>query len=308
MTRSFDGSNGPNWSPRLWSPRLVASENDQMRPVKELEIGLMFWSSGNAEQDLERLRGFGLSAGQLGFPGELPLERSAESWESSLAKYREFAITTAVCSYVGEDYSNVETVRQTVGLVPQNRRAERVARTKEVADIAASLGIGSVACHIGFIPEDRKRPEYQQVCSMVRDICGHLSRHHVDFTLETGQEPADALLAFIDDVGSVNLKINFDPANMILYGMGDPVSALRTLGSRVVSVHCKDGLPPERPGDLGVEKRLGSGKVDYPAFLAALTQIGYKGTLSIEREEPDIERREQDIRHAVNFLGGLLKT
>jgi sugar phosphate isomerase/epimerase len=142
---------------------------------------------------------------------------------------------------------------------------------------------------------------------MVRDICDHLSRNEQNFTLETGQEPADALLAFIDDVGSVNLKINFDPANMILYGMGDPVDALQTVGSRVVSVHCKDGVPPKQPGDLGVEQPLGSGKVDYPAFLGALNQIGYKGILSIEREEPDIDRREKDIRHAVKFLRGLLK-
>ncbi len=262
----------------------------------------MFWSTGNPEQDLARIFGFGLSAGQLGFPGELPLEKSAEDWRSTLAKHPEVAITTAVCSYVGEDYSNVETVRQTVGLVPQNTRKDRVARTKQVADIAALLGIGSVACHIGFVPHDRQGQEYQVVCSMVRDICDHLGRHGQNFTLETGQEPADALMAFIDDVGSANLKINFDPANMILYGMGDPVSALLTVGSRVVSVHCKDGIPPKQDGDLGLEQPLGSGKVDYPAFLEALKEIGYKGILSIEREEPHIERREEDIRHAVKFL------
>src|SRR5437764_14112548 len=99
-----------------------------MRPVKELEIGLMFWSTGNPEQDLERVYGFGLSAGQLGFPGELPVEGSAEGWQSALAKHREFAIMTAVCSYMGEDYSDVETVRQTVGLIRQTRHVERVTR------------------------------------------------------------------------------------------------------------------------------------------------------------------------------------
>ena len=95
---------------------------------------------------------------------------------------------------------------------------------------------------------------------------------------------------------------------MILYGMGDPVTALHTVGSHVVSVHCKDGLPPKKNGDLGVEQRLGSGQVDYPAFLGALKQIGYKGILSIEREAPDKDRRDEDIRHAVKFLRGLLKT
>jgi L-ribulose-5-phosphate 3-epimerase len=278
-----------------------------MRSVREQEIGLMFWTTGNPEQDLARVSGFGLSAGQLGFPGELPLQGAGDRWASALEKNAEFAITTAVCSYVGEDYSDVETVRQTVGLVPQSTRTERVARTKQVADIAAPLGITSLACHIGFVPEDRRSADYQESCAMVADICDHLGASGQNFTLETGQEPADALLAFIDDVGRSNLKINFDPANLVLYGMGDPISALHTVGARVVSVHCKDGVRPDQPGSLGRERRLGSGEVDYPAFLQALKQIGYKGILSIEREEPDIQRREEDVRHAVGFLRDLLK-
>src|SRR3954471_22188679 len=155
-----------------------------MRSVRELEIGLMFWTTGDPEQDLARIFDFGLSAGQLGFPGELALDKSMRTWASALAKHPEFAITTAVCSYVGESYSDVETVRQTVGLIPQGTRAERVARTKQVADIAASLGIKSVACHIGFVPHDRQSQEYRDVCSMVRDICDHLGRHEQNFTLE----------------------------------------------------------------------------------------------------------------------------
>ena len=165
----------------------------------------MFWTTGNPEGDLARVIDFGLSAGQLGFPGELPLSGAAEAWRSALANHPEFVIATAVCSYAGEDYSNVETVRQSVGIVPQNTRAERVARTKQVADVAASLGIGSVACHIGFVPEERESAEYEQLCSTVRDICDHLGAHGQNFTLETGQEPAEALLAFIDEIGRAHV-------------------------------------------------------------------------------------------------------
>jgi L-ribulose-5-phosphate 3-epimerase len=113
-------------------------------------------------------------------------------------------------------------------------------------------------------------------------------------------------MKFLEDVGRTNLKINFDPANLILYGMGDPISALRAVGSRVVSVHCKDGSSPAGAGKLGVERPLGSGEVDYPGFLEALKQVGYKGLLSIEREEPDTQRRDADVRHAVQFLRRLL--
>ncbi len=278
-----------------------------MRRLREREIGLMFWSTGNPEADLSRVMDFGLSAGQLGFPGELSLRGATDGWQHALANNSDFAITTAVCSYVGEDYSDVETVRQSVGIMPQSTRIERIARTKEVAGIAASLGIGSVGCHIGFVPEDRGSSDYEQLCSIVRDICDHLRMHQQDFTLETGQETAEALLEFINDVGRDNLKINFDPANLILYGMGDPVPALQALASRVVSVHCKDGVAPAEPGSLGTERRLGSGEVDYPAFWETLKQIQYKGILSIEREEPDERRRDEDIRHAVKFLRELLK-
>lgn len=279
-----------------------------MRALSSFEIGLMFWSSGNAERDIEFVHRFGLEAGQLGFGGELSLNGAAADWRSALEKNPDFSIPTAVCSYAGEDYADIESVQKTVGLVPETTRAERVARTKDVAGIAAELGIQSVACHVGFVPEDRAGSEYTDVRDMVRDICDDLGERQQDFTLETGQEPANALLAFLEDVGRPNLKINFDPANMILYGTGDPIEAVHLLGKHVISVHCKDGVNPSRdkPGSLGVERPLGSGQVDFPAFLKALRDVQYKGILSIEREEPDVERRNADIRHAVLFLRGLV--
>lgn len=275
-----------------------------MRSLNSFEIGLMFWATGDAERDIAAVRGFGLRAGQLGLGGELRLTGLATAWRSALEKNPDFSISTAFCSYIGEDYTDIARVQHSVGLVPEGTRAERVARTKEVAGIAAELGIRSVACHIGFVPEERSASNYQELCDLVQGICDHLDKQQLDFTLETGQEPAEALLAFIEDVGRPNLKINFDPANMILYGTGDPVSALQVLGRHVISVHCKDGVSPasDKPGSLGVELPLGSGEVDFPAFLKALRGIGYSGMLSIEREEQDVERRNADIHHAVNFL------
>ena len=279
-----------------------------MRAVNELEIGLMFWATGNAERDVAFVRSFGLKAGQLGFPGDLNLTGSVSDWRKALDKNQNFAVATAVCSYLGEDYNDVPTVRETVGLVPEHTRAERVARTKAVAALAAELGISSVACHIGFVPDDRAISSYRELCKVVRDICDHLSEHQQNFTLETGQETAHALLSFIEDVGRPNLKINFDPANMLFYGTGDPIDAVLILGSHVISVHCKDGVSPapDKPGSLGVERPLGSGEVDFPRFLKALKQVQYRGILSIEREEQDNAQRYADIRHAVKFLSALL--
>jgi L-ribulose-5-phosphate 3-epimerase len=271
--------------------------------LEDLEVGLMFWAGESARDTLKSVKAFGVRAGQLGFPGDLPLQGAGEKWSSALAQ-EEFIATTAVCSYIGEDYADVPTVQRTVGLVPEATRKERIARTKAVSDVAKALGIDSVACHIGFVPHDRDEPLYMKIRDVTRDICDHCAHNAQAFTLETGQEPAKVLMRFIEDVDRSNLKINFDPANMILYGTGDPIEALGLLGSHVISVHCKDGDWPslDQPTALGLERPLGEGSVDVPAFISKLKEIGYKDVLSIEREEPDPKKRASDIRKAVSLL------
>lgn len=274
-----------------------------MRALEELELGLMFWAGDDARQTLREVKRFGLYAGQLGFPGELALDGAAEKWRDALLA-EDFAAVTAVCSYEGEDYSDIPTVQRSVGLVPAPTRNERVARTKAVSDVATALEIKSVACHIGFVPHDGDRTLYDEVCTVAREICDHCSSNGQTFALETGQEPAKVLLQFIEDVGRPNLKVNFDPANMILYGTGDPIDALTVLGRYVVSVHCKDGdWPPlDQPEALGEERPLGKGSVGIPRFISKLKEIGYTGILCIEREERDKRKRAADIRSAVSLL------
>ncbi|MBV8553584.1 MAG: sugar phosphate isomerase/epimerase [Acidobacteriaceae bacterium] len=274
-----------------------------MLGLEELEIGLMFWAGPNARKTLQHVKQFGLRAGQLGFPGELPLEGAAEKWDQALTA-EQFIVVTAVCSYVGEDYSDIPSVQRTVGLVPSDTRAERVARTMAVSDVARELGLDSVACHIGFVTHDFGSASYEEVRDVAREICDYCANNGQSFTLETGQEPAKVLLRFIEDVNRPNLKINFDPANMILYGTGDPLEAFDVLGKHVISVHCKDGDWPslDQPLALGIERPLGQGSVDFPAFIKKLKESGYRGILSIEREASDEAQRDGDIRQAITLL------
>jgi len=274
-----------------------------MLGLEDLEIGLMFWAGPDPRQTLRSVKEFGVRAGQLGFPGDLPLNGAAEQWDQALTAEK-FTPVTAVCSYVGEDYADIRTVQRTVGLVPRNTRAERIERTKAVSDTARKLAIDSVACHIGFVPEEPDDPEYPGIRDVAREICDHCGENGQFFTLETGQEPAKVLLRFMEDVNRPNLRINFDPANMILYGTGDPIEALEVLGTKVISVHCKDGdwPPVDKPQALGIERPLGEGSVDIPRFVAKLKEVGYRGVLSIEREEPDLVKRAADVRKAVALL------
>lgn len=275
-----------------------------MLGLNDLEVGLMFWGGEDPVQTLSEVKAFGLRAGQLGFGGDLSLDGAADRWDEAL-RAEKFTATAAVCSFIGEDYSDIPTVSKTVGLVPPATRQERVARIKAVSDVASKLGIDAIACHIGFVPHSTEDPLYQEIRATTLDLCRYCHANGQRFVLETGQEPAKVLLRFIEDVHHPGLQINFDPANMILYGTGDPIEALGQLREYIVSVHCKDGdwPPMDQPEALGEERPLGQGKVDFPAYIAKLKEIGYRGLLAIEREgNLTKEQKAADIRSAIQLL------
>lgn len=232
--------------------------------------------------------------------------RTPENAEAFLARLDELDIrlTCVFCGFEGESYADIPTVKQTVGLVPKGPRAARSRETKEISDFARLLGVDCIGLHIGFVPHDPDDPDYADVLSVTREICQHAQGNAQRVHLETGQEPADVLLRFIQDTGCDNLFINFDPANMILYGSGEPLPALRKVGKYVRSVHCKDATWSDRPGETwGAEVPLGEGAVDMAAYLRTLEEIGYDGPLTIEREIPEEpERQKAEIGGALELL------
>jgi sugar phosphate isomerase/epimerase len=266
----------------------------------------MFWAE---RDDLAVIAALGVRYGQLGVGGGMQLTADAAAhWKQALAEAGITAVTV-VAAYDGEDYADLPTVQRTVGFIPPATRASREARTLAVSDFAAALGVGSIACHIGFVPEEVHDPDYIAVRDMVRRICDHAAQHGQTFALETGQERAGVLLAFINDVGRANLRINFDPANLILYGTDEPIAALKTLAPLVVSVHCKDGDPPPAgvPGALGSERPLGQGAVGIPRFIQTLREIGFPGPLNVEREVEDQPQRLREIAGGIVLLRSLIR-
>jgi sugar phosphate isomerase/epimerase len=278
-----------------------------MPALKELETGVMFWAGRDPLETVREVKSLGVRCGQLGVAGNVSLDdASAKSWKAALDA-EQFTLVTVFAAYDGEDYADAPTVQRTVGFIPPATRQVREARTLALSDWTAKLGVPGIACHIGFVPEDHHHPDYVAVREMVRRICDHAAKNGQTFALETGQEPAKTLLDFFKDTARPNLRVNFDPANMILYGTGDPIEALGILGSQVVTVHAKDGdwPPKDVPGALGTEKPLGQGSVGMQRFLAKLREIGYKGTLNIEREVPDHSQRLADIKMGVGLLRSL---
>lgn len=270
-----------------------------MPDLEPLEAGVMFWSGRDSLAEMKEL---GVRCGQLGVPGDMALTTAAaETWKSEIAR-EAFTVVTVVAAYDGESYADKAAVEHTVGFIPQSTREEREQRTYAVSDFAAHLGVGSIACHIGFVPESAEDSNYVAVRGLVRRICDHAAGYRQTFALETGQEPADVLLRFIRDVDRPNLRINFDPANMILYGTGDPIEAWSTLAPLVISVHAKDGDWPETAGGLGKERPLGKGSVGIERFVRAVADSGFRGPLNVERETEDQAERLRDMQEGVALL------
>ena len=232
--------------------------------------------------------------------------RTKENADRFLARLKELGITlTAVFGgFEGESYADIPTVSRTVGLVPRETREARMKEMKEIADFAKLLGCDVVALHLGFVPHDKNDPLYDEVVRVTRELCDHCKINGQNLHLETGQETAEGLLQFIMDTESQNLFINFDPANMILYGTGEPIAALERVGQFVRSVHCKDGTWAKNPGEeWGQEVPLGEGDVNFERYLRTLDAIGYSGPLTIEREIPqEPERQKAEIGRAVKLL------
>jgi sugar phosphate isomerase/epimerase len=267
-----------------------------MPDLKPLEPGVMFWAG---RDEFATVLSLGVRCGQMGIDGDFAWgDQTPGEWKAALAQH-DFTLLTVFGAYTGESYADIPTVRRTVGFVPPGTRAERERRTCEISDFAAKLGVASIACHIGFVEDGDTK-----VRDVVRRICDHAARHGQTFALETGQESAQELLRFMDAVDRPNLRINFDPANMILYGSGDPIEAFRLLAARVISVHAKDGdwPPKDVPEALGKEKPLGQGSVGIGRWIAALREQGFRGQLNVEREAENQEQRLAEIRGAIELI------
>ena len=236
--------------------------------------------------------------------------RSDESADEFLADCQAAGVTVTCvfCGFGGETYESIAKTAETIGLVPRDSRPARAAEAREMAAWAARLGCPVVGMHIGFVPE-RGGEDYRDLVAVTQGLLDDLAKAGQRLHLETGQETAAHLIDFFEDVGRDNLGVNFDPANMILYGTGDPIEAVRALGGRVGSVHCKDAVAADeavRGVEWGREVAIGTGEVDFRAYFEALKSFGYDGPLTIERElSEDPVQQKADIAGAVEYLRGL---
>jgi len=193
----------------------------------------------------------------------------------------------------------------TIGLIPRETRAARIAHIRAAADFAVRCDIPAVQTHAGFIPENPNDPVYKEAVAAMREVVEYCGRYRQDFRYETGQETPTTLVRAMHDVGLTNQGVNFDLANLIMYGKANPVDAIEVLAPYIQGIHAKDGLWPTNPRELGAEVPIGKGKVDFPRIVERLKQIHYRGAVTIEREVSG-PRQIEDVRAAVKYLHQLI--
>ena len=203
-------------------------------------------------------------------------------------------MTGAMLGFPGEDYTTPQTIQETGGFGNPETRAERIERLKWALERTRALGLTDLTLHAGFLPQVNDPGRKAMLDTLA--LAGQLAAEKgVTLAFETGQETAELLRQTLDDLKAPNLKVNFDPANMILYDMGDPIRAVEILGPDIRSVHLKDARRPHVRGQWGEEVPLGEGEVNIPRFIQALKSVGYNGPLAIEREVGDQAGRLRDV-------------
>jgi len=212
------------------------------------------------------------------------------------------SILSGMMAPLGEDYSSLQSIARTGGLRPDETWSDNEEMARSIARLAAEHGIDLVTLHAGFMPESPADPERSVIIDRLRRLVDINAEFGVSVALETGQETAATLVEVLGDVDRVTLGVNFDPANMILYGMGDPIESLQALAPHVLQLHIKDAISTDVPGTWGREVPVGAGEVDWTAFLAIVETLPRTVHAVIEREAG--EDRVSDIQGAVKFLEG----
>jgi L-ribulose-5-phosphate 3-epimerase len=260
-------------------------------------IGVCTWSLGNDFDKLGALR-------QQTRLNHIHLAVSpvlSEGGENYLERVRKdgWSITATMIDFAREDYSTLESIKATGGIVPDEYWRTNRRRIFDAIDITAELGVKHLTLHFGFLD---MADAAAKMAGRVRVLADAAAEKNVQLLMETGQETAAELRRFLEELSHPALGVNFDPANMILYDKGDPTEAVQTLACWVKHVHIKDAIRTKAPGTWGAEVAWSTGEISGDEFLKALKKIGFAGALAIEREAGD--DRLGDIKAAIEILTG----
>ena len=275
-----------------------------MKTQSAEQMGVCNWSlqAVNPQELAQKVTALGLKKVQLGL---VPHRDDPGLWDGvqDILAESGIAVVSGMFSTIGEDYTTPATIQKTGGVVLDEFWDENLRLAESAADTAAAMGLAYVSVHAGFLPHDTADPDFDKLSARVVKLAEIFGAKGIAILLETGQETARTLLAFLDEMkqrGVDNVAVNFDPANMLLYDMDDPIEALRLLAPHVRQVHVKDAKRTTVKGQWGDEVVVGQGEVDWNAFVAILAEADFDGGYIFEREAGD--NRVGDIKQGIAAL------
>ncbi|MCX7884157.1 MAG: sugar phosphate isomerase/epimerase [Caloramator sp.] len=272
-----------------------------------MNIGIVQNLIPDLEQDFKKLKDYGFQSCQLVcWNKELMTDNIADRI-NKVKEELSIEITAFWCGWSKPAVWDFYEGPITLGIVPTAYRAIRTDEIIKGSDFAKKINVKNIVTHVGFIPEDPNDEKYKGTLSAIKLIAKHCKDNGQNFLFETGQETPIVLLRTIQDINLDNIGINFDPANLLLYGKANPIDAVDILGKYIMGVHAKDGEYPTDGYNLGKEKPIGKGRVNFNVLIKKLKEYGYDGSITIENEMND-EKQLTYILESKEFLEKIINS
>ena len=262
----------------LWAFTTLQAEN-------KITIGVIQYDLSNIEQSFKELHEQGFGSCEINYRANTLTKEFAEKVKAASEKYN-IKVTTVVGVPGDKNVWNFRQGPATIGLVPKEERAEKIKVYHEMIDFCAMAGVPAMHSHFGFIPEDCSSEQYKDFIKVMQDLANYAKNKGVMIYFETGQETPITLIRAIKDIGTGNVFINCDLANLLMYGKANSLDAVKLFGPLIKEFHAKDGKypDPENPYELGREVPIPTGDVNFPAVIAELKKQGFEGAVTIECE------------------------
>lgn len=267
----------------------------------KITIGVIQYDHSDIDKSFKELHELGFGSCQLNYKNTV--DKAFADKVKAASKKHQIKVTTLV-GVPGHCVWNFRQGPATIGLVPKEGREEKLETYKKMIDFCVMADIPAMHSHFGFIPEDPSSEQYKDFIRVMKGLANYAKERNIMIYFETGQETPTTLIRAIHDIGTGNVFINCDLANLIMYGKANALDAVKMFGSLIKEFHAKDGKYPTDPYELGAEVNIPEGEVNFPAVIAELKKQNYHGSLTIECELNGSQR--DYIIKTRKYLQGLL--
>jgi len=272
-----------------------------------VRVGLLVDITTDYGEKIRHAKRLGFDCGQLVmWDMDFYTEENLFGLRTVLEK-EQFEATGFWCGWSSPVIWKYPEMYRSLGLVSDAYRERRLQDLRRGAKFAYDLGVKNVITHTGFLPDDPQDPRHVAIVKELCAFCSELKARGQSFSFETGEELPLTLSLLIGEIGLDNVGVNFDPANLITLGRGNPQDAMELLVSSVVGMHAKDGVPPRFGEAKGKQVPIGTGRVDFSRLLTQLRDGGYSGDIFIEHEMAESVDRDGELLQAKRYLENLIK-